>query len=236
MSSIHNRLRDKISEIAAMLHGGNIAVSVLEQSLREYSLQAAVTSGGNTIGSFTLYFSPKRRVFTLKPQRGLPAELAAKLEALADGRGESAPTATNHKTPENTGISIYVDGSYIDGRVGYGLVILRAGEVVFEYYGRVDNREYVSARQVAGELVAVGKAIQWCRNNAVVTADVYYDYAGIEAWATGRWKTNQELTVNYAAFVRTCGVALRWHKVKSHTGDRWNDYADELAKRGAKSG
>ena len=29
---------------------------------------------------------------------------------------------------------------------------------------------------------------------------------------------------------------MRWHKVDSHTGDRWNDRADALAKKGAGSG
>lgn len=127
---------------------------------------------------------------------------------------------------------IYVDGSFINGATGYGAVILKNGKVIDELSGRVDPSEVNGTRQVAGELVAVREALTWCRAQSVDQVDIYYDYLGIEKWATGKWKTNQPLTKEYARFVRACPIKVRWHKVDSHTGNRWNDRADALAKKG----
>jgi viroplasmin and RNaseH domain-containing protein len=33
--------------------------------------------------------------------------------------------------------------------------------------------------------------------------------------------------------VAECPIKIHWHKVDSHTGNRWNDRADALAKQGA---
>jgi len=131
------------------------------------------------------------------------------------------------------GYEIYVDGSFINGAIGYGAVILSGGNVVGELYGAVDDRSVASARQVAGELFAVREALRWCKENSVAEVALFYDYYGIEKWATGRWKANQPLTISYREFVQNSGVRIRWHKVESHTGDRWNDRADALAKKGA---
>ena len=128
---------------------------------------------------------------------------------------------------------IYVDGSFINGATGYGAVILKNRKVVDELSGTVAISEVKDTRQIAGELVAVKEALNWCRAHSVTEVSIYYDYLGIEKWATGHWKTNQPLTREYARFVSECPVKIRWHKVSSHTGDRWNDRADALAKQGA---
>ncbi len=130
---------------------------------------------------------------------------------------------------------VYVDGSFINGATGYGAVILKNGKVVDELSGAVDASEVNGTRQVAGELAAVKEALNWCRAHSVKEVSIYYDYLGIEKWAMGRWKTNQPLTREYARFVRECPIKIHWHKVESHTGDRWNDRADALAKQGAGS-
>ena len=57
---------------------------------------------------------------------------------------------------------IYVDGSFINGATGYGAVILRNGQVVDELSGPVDASEVDGTRQVAGELIAVKEALNWC--------------------------------------------------------------------------
>ncbi len=130
---------------------------------------------------------------------------------------------------------IYVDGSFINGATGYGAVVLENGKVVDELSGAVDASEVNETRQVAGELVAVKKALNWCCEHSVDEVSIYYDYLGIEKWATRQWKTNQPLTKDYARFVAECPIKIHWHKVDSHTGNRWNDRADSLAKQGAGS-
>ncbi|MBS5148287.1 MAG: viroplasmin family protein [Veillonella sp.] len=64
---------------------------------------------------------------------------------------------------------------------------------------------------------------------------LYYDYMGIEMWATKRWKRNNALTQQYAAFYDSIKnrVRVHFHKVAAHTGDTYNEMADALAKQGA---
>ncbi len=130
---------------------------------------------------------------------------------------------------------IYVDGSFINGATGYGAVVLKDNNVVDELSGAVDASEVNETRQVAGELVAAKEALNWCRKHSVSEVSIYYDYLGVEKWATREWKAKQPLTQEYARFVGECPIKIHWRKVDSHTGNRWNDRADALAKKGAGS-
>jgi ribonuclease HI len=131
---------------------------------------------------------------------------------------------------------IYVDGSWMNGSVGYGFVVLQENLKVHEGNGHIPNRFTEGTRQVAGELFAVGKAIEWCKNNHIDEVTIFYDYMGVEMWARGLWKANLSLTRRYKTFVQNSGLKITWKKVKSHTGDKFNDMADDLAKMGAKKG
>lgn len=128
---------------------------------------------------------------------------------------------------------LYVDGSYIDGSTGYGVVALKNKSVVAELSGAVPSSGVDGSRQVAGELVAVKEALKWCLEHSIKEVWIYYDYFGIEKWATGKWKTNLPLTSEYARYVKACPIKIHWCKVNSHSGNRWNDRADLLAKQGA---
>ena len=50
-----------------------------------------------------------------------------------------------------------------------------------------------------------------------------------------RWKRNNALTQQYAAFYDSIKnrVRIHFHKVAAHTGDTYNEMADVLAKKGA---
>lgn len=64
---------------------------------------------------------------------------------------------------------------------------------------------------------------------------IYYDYQGIESWATGEWKASKPVSQNYKkAFDEVAtGMQVDFVKVKSHTGVEFNEMADELAKHAA---
>jgi viroplasmin and RNaseH domain-containing protein len=128
---------------------------------------------------------------------------------------------------------IYVDGSKLNESVGYGVVILRNGEFINEIYGTVPEDYVQGTNQIAGELFAVRKAIEWCWENSVKEVSIFYDCIGIKKWATGEWKTKHPQTQEYAEFVRSSLIKIDWHKVDSHTGDVWNERADKLAKSGS---
>ena len=62
---------------------------------------------------------------------------------------------------------------------------------------------------------------------------IHHDYTGISAWAKGEWKTKQEGTINYKNYIESLKeqIEIKFIKVKSHSGDLYNDMADELAKK-----
>lgn len=130
-------------------------------------------------------------------------------------------------------VDIYVDGSYREGApyVGYAAVILQGANLLHELYGPIRMEDTHGTRQVAGELFAVGNAVKWCLANGVRAANIHYDYFGIEKWATGAWKAKQPITQRYVTFIRSVGIPIRWIKVAAHTGNRWNEHVDQLAKR-----
>ncbi|MFQ3660668.1 MAG: RNase H family protein [Anaerolineae bacterium] len=134
----------------------------------------------------------------------------------------------------NTGYRAYVDGSFINGRVGYGAVILHGDEIVTELSGEVTS--YQESRQVAGELSAVMRVVAYCKAQGIPQIDIFYDYAGVEMWATGRWKAKLPMTQAYQQYMSSSTVKVRFHKVTSHSGNPWNDYADALARKGATGG
>lgn len=224
-SAYEKELRQKAEAFREALKSAGHKAIIDENSLREYSLALKI---GSTIA--TIYYSPKRKEHSLKPDT-LPAPIRAVWDSLANKK-VSATTANAAKSAK-TLYQAYVDGSYHAQRktVGYGAVILKDGQELTRFLGRVD--EYTESRQVGGELAATMRVIQWCKQNNIAAIDIYYDYRGIEAWARGTWKTEKELTQSYAKYMRESGIKVHWHKVESHTGDKWNDVADELAKAGA---
>ncbi|NLJ48204.1 MAG: ribonuclease HI, partial [Candidatus Atribacteria bacterium] len=123
----------------------------------------------------------------------------------------------------------YVDGSYYNHKVGYGAVIIRNNKIENELFGRVP-KEFSHSRQVGGELFAVLQVVQWCQKENIPEITINFDYWGIQKWVTGEWKTNISLTKNYADFIHNSPIQIHWQKVKSHSGDLWNQRADELAK------
>lgn len=220
------RLRKRAQQFITALKSDGVDAAIVEDSFREYAVKVSISLNGISQGTTILYYSPKSDSFSFKIQGLNDPSLAAVLNE-SWARRETIPE------PVGSIYDIYVDGSFINGATGYGAVVLKDGAVVAELCGPVDAIEVNNTRQVAGELVAVKEALKWCDQHDVTTISIFYDYLGIEKWATGKWKTNQPLTREYAKFVNGSPIRIRWHKVDSHTGDRWNDRADLLAKKGA---
>lgn len=135
---------------------------------------------------------------------------------------------------DNTAAVAYVDGSYniSTQKFGCGVVIFHQGEE-HRFSECFDNPEMAQMRNVAGEIEGAKKAMQWCLQNNITELDIYYDYEGVEKWCTGAWKTNKEGTIAYKQFYDEISRNLRvsFNKVRGHSGDRFNDLADSLAKQ-----
>ena len=132
-------------------------------------------------------------------------------------------------------IRAFIDGSF-DKRKGVvgsgGVILIDTEEVEFSLSSIEPN--HVAYWNVSGELLAALHVVDYALNHGYISCSLYYDYMGIEMWATGRWKTNNPLTTNYAKRMKEASKQLRidFHKVKAHSGIAYNDRADALAKKG----
>ena len=101
-------------------------------------------------------------------------------------------------------------------------------------FGTKDEK-YTEFWNVSGELLAAMHVMEYALTHGISKCSLYYDYMGIEMWATKRWKRNNALTQQYAAFYDSIKnrVRVHFHKVAAHTGDTYNEMADALAKQGA---
>lgn len=128
----------------------------------------------------------------------------------------------------------YVDGSFSKeiGKYSFGCVIIKPDGGIIRESGNGDNPESLALRNVTGEMLGAMYAVRWCEVNGYPAVKLCYDYMGIEMWATGRWKTNNSLTQKYAAFMKECGarIHISFQKIAAHTGDKYNEEADRLAK------
>lgn len=130
----------------------------------------------------------------------------------------------------------FVDGSYnpktkISGWGGF--LVLEDGTEV-ELSGSTDKPDMTEMRNVAGEIMGCMDAVQEAMGKNLSVLHIYYDYMGIECWATGAWKANKPGTKAYAVFMQNAmkefHMDIRFHKVAAHTGIPGNERADRLAK------
>ena len=131
-------------------------------------------------------------------------------------------------------ITAYVDGSFLKGKVfGCGCVIIKDGEVIAEISEAYEDEELASMRNVAGEIKASELAMRYALDNGYASISIYHDYQGIASWCLGEWKTNKAGTIAYKEFYDSIKDRLMVYfvKVKGHSGDTYNDMADNLAKK-----
>lgn len=128
----------------------------------------------------------------------------------------------------------YVDGSYdsVSNAFSYGFVLFYQGEEQ-HFYEKFTDERLAKMHNVAGEIKGSEAAIRYCLQNHIRSITIYHDYEGIARWAQGDWKANKPGTAAYAQFCRAAAEKLdiRFVKVKGHSGDKYNDLADKLAKK-----
>jgi hypothetical protein len=136
-SPFASMLRSKLEETDASLASKGYAFSILEDAWQEYAVTAQCFKDGASIGKLRLYYAPTKKTFRFDCRSIQDEQLCA----LLDVKHLSNSSKRNH-----TGLHAYVDGSYISGRVGFGLVILQDNTKIFEDVGSVNNPEYLEAR------------------------------------------------------------------------------------------
>ncbi len=202
--------------------------------IRNYMIKIILSKSDENLGRLVIYYSPKKDSYSFKKDNDMVAQVFEYIVSLIDGNNDlDLMDILSSRDDEDKNIyKIYVDGSYMNGKVGYGAIILKSDTPVKEIYGVVTDDYATQSRQVGGEIVAVQEGLKWCENEGIKDASIYYDFQNLEKWATGEYKTNNTLSQSYKSFIDNCKINIKWYKVKSHTGVKWNDKADELAKLG----
>ena len=130
----------------------------------------------------------------------------------------------------------YIDGSYskAGGLYSYGGFI-RTGEDFHTIQGTGSRPEYLTERNIAGELLGALQVSFTAQKMGLSEIVLYYDYAGIEQFAKGSWRVKTALTRYYqqTADMMDSFVKIHYVKVEGHTGDPGNELADILAKEAA---
>ena len=132
-------------------------------------------------------------------------------------------------------LTAYVDGSYnpASKEFSYGVIIIHPDGSIKKFSAKSGDRTLADMRNVAGEIAGSTRAMDYALEMGVSSLVIYYDYAGIEKWCTGEWKTNKTGTMRYKQHYDSLKnrIKISFVKVKSHSGDKYNDMADELAKQ-----
>lgn len=128
----------------------------------------------------------------------------------------------------------YVDGSFNvrDGSYSYGAVIISDNDVQ-TFNERFKKDKYSEHRNVIGEIRGSVFAMDFAVKNGYKNLILHYDYEGIARWASGSWKRNKEATQKYHDYFQRIKSKLNveFVKVKAHSGDKYNEMADDLAKK-----
>ena len=134
----------------------------------------------------------------------------------------------------------YVDGSYniATKRFGYGVVFFTDGVTengepeYFTLSKAFSEPELAEMRNVAGEIMGAAQAIKSAKSRGYKSITIYHDYEGIAKWCTGEWKAKKVWTKKYKAFYDEISkdISVTFKKVEAHSGNKYNDLADKLAK------
>ncbi|OAA92821.1 RNase H [Clostridium coskatii] len=131
-------------------------------------------------------------------------------------------------------LHVYVDGSYniSTEMYSYALVAVK-GNVV--YYIESDSHsceEGKNIRQISGELKAAVRGVQYALSKGEKKVVLFHDYEGTCKHALGLWERKEASSIKYYEEMSELmkNIEVIFVKVDSHTGDLFNELADEKCK------
>lgn len=135
------------------------------------------------------------------------------------------------ESAEKDELVVYVDGSYrnSDKSHSYGVYMFN-DEEEYTYSKRFFKDS--DMRNVSGEIKGAMRAMEEAAELGKKKIYLHYDYEGIRSWALGFWKTNKEGTIYYKNFYDSIKdkLQVKFIKVEAHTGVKYNELVDKLAK------
>ncbi len=186
---------------------------------------------GRKVGIFNTWSECEKQV------KGYPNASYKAFSSLEDAKeflniGYSEKKVNSSISESNTAIA-YVDGSYDSkiGVYGYGSIIFYNGDKHI-IKGNGNEVGLAELRNVAGEVIAAIKTIEYAIERKIDSLHINYDYIGIEKWFTGEWKSKTDLTKKYRDYANSIKnkINIKFIKVKSHSGNKYNDEVDNIAR------
>lgn len=148
--------------------------------------------------------------------------------------GMKASGKNTSESGETCSTYAFVDGSFNKAThtYGYGGFLVTDNEK-YVLQGADNDAEMATMHNVAGEIKGAEAAVKKAIELGIKELVIYYDYMGIEMWATGAWKRNKAGTIAYHDYIMSVReqIKLTFVKVKGHSGVEGNEEADKLAKQ-----
>jgi len=147
---------------------------------------------------------------------------------------EDAKAWITGKKVVKKGLRIYIDGSFMPTSeyAGWSWIAVENGVQIACEFGKTPHPAL--SRNIDGELHAAWKAMEFLAKHKR-KGTICYDYQGVESWAIGDWKANSAVSIIYMNRIAEIKEWASFERVAGHSGDEWNDKADELAKGALKA-
>lgn len=161
----------------------------------------------------------------LKLTHGVKGVLFKSFGTMADAEawisGMAAPTPG--------GIRVFVDGSFSPGfpYSGWAFVVTEDDKELARGNGLTAFE--AESRNIDGEVMASYQAMRWLDAHDKKGV-ICHDYEGIARWAKGEWAAKSNIAKRYVTAVQPYLHRVQFEKVAAHTGVKWNELVDQLAK------
>ena len=184
---------------------------------------------------------PKQKFYAIKsPNESKIVMTWAECEKLTHGvkgvlfksfgsRAEAEAWISGMEAPVPDGIRVFVDGSFSPDfpKSGWAFVVTENDVEIAR--GSGITAFDAESRNIDGEVMASFQAMRWLDSNDK-SGTICHDYEGIARWAKGEWQAKSNIAKRYVAAAQPYLHRVSFEKVEAHTGVKWNELVDKLAK------
>ena len=144
-------------------------------------------------------------------------------------REEAEAWLDGMEAPAPDGIRVFVDGSFSPGfaHSGWAFVVTDNDKEIARGSGITAFE--AESRNIDGEVMASFQAMRWLDAHDM-NGVICHDYEGIARWAKGEWQAKSNIAQIYVKAAKPYLHRVQFEKVAAHTGVKWNELVDKLAK------
>lgn len=184
---------------------------------------------------------PKQKFYAIKsPEESKIVMTWAECEKMTHGvkgvlfksfatRAEAEAWISGIEAPVPDGLRVFVDGSYSPDfpKSGWAFVVTENDKEIAR--GAGITAFDAESRNIDGEVMASFQAMKWLDAHDK-SGVICHDYEGIARWAKGEWQAKSNIAKRYVAAAQPYLHRVKFEKVAAHTGVKWNELVDQLAK------